>query len=82
MTGLYPWLGYKVTDRVSVWGVTGYGAGGTPLTPQGDNALESGPLMKMATAGPRSELVGGRTKQLRAGVQRRRAVGSARPSTA
>ena len=24
MTGFYPWLGYKVNDRVSVWGVTGY----------------------------------------------------------
>ena len=28
VTGLYPWLGYRVTDRVTVWGVTGYGAGG------------------------------------------------------
>ena len=27
VTGLYPWLGYQVTDRVSVWGVTGYGVG-------------------------------------------------------
>ena len=25
VTGLYPWLGYKLSDRVSVWGVTGYG---------------------------------------------------------
>ena len=25
MTGFYPWLGYQVNDRVSVWGVTGYG---------------------------------------------------------
>ena len=32
-TGLYPWLGYKVNDRVSVWGVTGYGAGALRLTP-------------------------------------------------
>ena len=75
VTGLYPWLGYKVTDRVSVWGVTGYGAGGTLLTPQGGNALESGPSMKMATTGTRGELVAGGPKQLRAGVQGRRAVG-------
>ena len=25
VTGLYPWLGYTLSDRVSVWGVTGYG---------------------------------------------------------
>ena len=24
MTGVYPWVGYQVNDRVSVWGVTGY----------------------------------------------------------
>ena len=27
MTGFYPWLGYQVNDRVSVWGATGYGTG-------------------------------------------------------
>ncbi len=27
VTGLYPWLGYKVTDRITLWGVTGYGKG-------------------------------------------------------
>lgn len=29
VTGLYPWLGYRATERVTVWGVTGYGAGGS-----------------------------------------------------
>ena len=28
VTGLYPWLGYKATERVTVWGVAGYGSGG------------------------------------------------------
>ena len=41
VTGLYPWLGYKATERVTVWGVAGYGAGGMMLTPQGGPALES-----------------------------------------
>ena len=59
VTGLYPWLGYKVTDRVSVWGVTGYGASGLMLTPDGGSALESGLSMKMAAAGTRGELVAG-----------------------
>ena len=59
VTGLYPWLGYKLNERVSVWGVTGYGAGGLLLTPQGGPALESGLSMKMSAAGTRGELVPG-----------------------
>ena len=59
VTGLYPWLGYKATDRVTVWGVAGYGAGGLRLTPQGGPALEAGLSMAMAAAGTRGELVAG-----------------------
>ena len=59
VTGLYPWLGYKATERVTVWGVAGYGSGGLLLTPQGGPALESGLSMAMAAAGTRGELVAG-----------------------
>ena len=59
VTGLYPWLGYRATDRVTVWGVGGYGGGGLLLTPQGGPGLESGLSMKMAAAGTRGELVAG-----------------------
>ena len=59
VTGLYPWLGYKATDRITVWGVAGYGAGGLRLTPEGGPALESGLSMAMAAAGTRGELVAG-----------------------
>ena len=59
VTGLYPWLGYRTTDRVTVWGVAGYGSGGMLLTPEGGSALESGLSMKMAAAGTRGELVAG-----------------------
>ena len=59
-TGLYPWLGYRVNDRVSVWGVTGYGAGAMRLTPDGAAGLESGLAMAMAAAGTRGDLVGSR----------------------
>ena len=59
VTGLYPWLGYKATERVTVWGVTGYGSGGMMLTPQGGPALESGLSMAMAAAGTRGELLAG-----------------------
>ena len=57
VTGLYPWLGYKATERVTVWGVTGYGAGGMLLTPEGGPALQSGLSMAMAAAGTRGELL-------------------------
>ena len=57
VTGLYPWLGYKLSDRVSVWGVTGYGKGALTLTPGEGAALTSGLSMAMAAAGTRGELV-------------------------
>ncbi len=59
VTGLYPWLGYQATDRVTVWGVTGYGRGGLRLTPDSGTALESGLSMAMAAAGTRGELIAG-----------------------
>ena len=59
VTGLYPWLGYKLSDRVSVWGVTGYGKGALTLTPGEAAALTSGLSMAMAAAGTRGALVAG-----------------------
>ena len=59
VTGLYPWLGYRATERVTVWGVAGYGVGGLLLTPDGAPALRSGLSMAMAAAGTRGELVAG-----------------------
>ena len=56
VTGLYPWLGYKATERISVWGVTGYGKGALRLTPGKGDALEAGLAMAMAAAGMRGEL--------------------------
>ena len=59
VTGLYPWLGYKATERVTVWGVAGYGIGAMLLTPAGGPTLEAGLSMAMAAAGTRGELVAG-----------------------
>ena len=42
MTGFYPWVGYQVNDRVSVWGVTGYGTRALSLAPAGAASLETG----------------------------------------
>ena len=60
MTGFYPWVGYQVNDRVSVWGVTGYGTGGLSLTPEGHAAMETGVSMAMSAVGTRGELIGSR----------------------
>ena len=60
MTGFYPWVGYQVNDRVSVWGVTGYGSGALSLTPDGAGALETGVSMAMSAVGTRGELIGSR----------------------
>ena len=60
MTGFYPWVGYQVNDRVSVWGVTGYGTGALSLTPDGAGALETGVSMAMTAVGTRGELIGSR----------------------
>ena len=61
VTGLYPWLGYQATDRVTVWGVAGYGTGGLLLTPDSGPALGAGLSMAIAAAGTRGELVAGGT---------------------
>ena len=56
VTGLYPWLGYKVSDRITLWGVTGYGKGALTLMPGAGTALESGLSMALAAGGLRGEL--------------------------
>ena len=61
MTGFYPWVGYQVNERVSVWGVTGYGTGMLSLTPGSAAALETGVSMAMTAVGTRGELIGSRT---------------------
>ena len=58
MTGFYPWVGYQVNDKVSVWGLTGYGTGALSLTPDGAGALETGVSMAMSAVGTRGELIG------------------------
>ena len=59
VTALTPWAGYAVTERVSVWGAAGYGAGELTLTPAGEPALKTDLGMTLAAAGARGTLVGG-----------------------
>ncbi|MCY3820695.1 MAG: cadherin-like beta sandwich domain-containing protein [Gammaproteobacteria bacterium] len=59
VTGLYPWVGYKATERITIWSVAGYGAGGLRLSPDVGAPLESALSMKMTAAGTRGELITG-----------------------
>ena len=74
VTRLYPWIGFKPSERVTVWRVAGYGAGGLILQPGEGTPIETGLSMAMAAGGGRRELVA-TDGRLRAGVQGRRPVG-------
>ena len=58
VTGLYPYGRYRVTNRVTLWGVAGYGAGTLTLTPQDADGKAVAPLrtdmeLMMASLGVR-----------------------------
>ena len=59
MTALTPWAGYKVSERLSVWGALGYGAGDLTLTPKGQPAQKTDIAMTLAAAGMRGTVVDG-----------------------
>ena len=59
VTALTPWARYAVTERLSVWGATGYGAGELKLTAGDDPALKTDLGMKLVAAGGRGTLIGG-----------------------
>ena len=57
LTGLYPWSRYALSDRLSVWGVAGYGAGELVLTPKEQLPMETDTELRMAAAGLRGVLM-------------------------
>ena len=57
LTGLYPWGRYTLSERVSVWGVAGYGEGTLTLTPEGEAPIRTDLDLMMAAAGLRGVLV-------------------------
>ena len=65
MTALTPWAGYKVTERLSVWGALGYGMGELTLTPKNPQTQKDQPAQKtgidmtLAAAGVRGTLLEG-----------------------
>ena len=59
----YPWLRYALTDRVSVWGMGGYGAGSMPGSP-GDAGAGMDVEMRMGALGAAGQLVSTRALAL------------------
>ena len=57
LTGLYPWGRYALSERVSVWGLAGYGEGTLTLTPEAEAPIRTDLDLVMAAAGLRGVLV-------------------------
>ncbi len=57
LTGLYPYGRYEASDRLSVWGVAGYGEGTLRVDPEAQAALETDMDLAMASVGVRSILM-------------------------
>ena len=57
LTGLYPYAGLNLSERLSVWAAAGHGTGEVTLTPDGSAALSADLTMSMAAAGMRGEVL-------------------------
>ena len=61
LTGVHPWARYAMSERFSVWGAAGYGAGTLTLDPDGEDAgeraMQAGLTLALAALGARGELL-------------------------
>ena len=57
LTGVYPYGRYELSERLSVWGVAGYGAGTLRLEPDGMAAMETDTALAMVAVGGRGVVV-------------------------
>ena len=57
LTGLYPYAGAGLTDRLSVWASAGHGAGEVTVRPDGVAPFAADLTMSMGAAGLRSEVL-------------------------
>ena len=57
LTGLYPYGRHEVSERVTLWGVAGYGSGELTLTPEGQTPVETGMDLAMGAVGLRGVAV-------------------------
>ena len=58
LTGLYPYAGLKLGNRISLWTVGGYGQGSLTLLPDDSAAMETDIDLAMAALGGRGVLLG------------------------
>ena len=57
LTGVFPYGRHALSERVSLWGVAGYGAGALTLTPDGQPSLTTDMDLAMAAGGVRTVLL-------------------------
>ena len=57
LTGVYPYAGLRLTDRLSAWAAAGYGSGELRLMPDRSKAMTADLTMSMGAAGMRSEVL-------------------------
>ena len=57
LTGAYPYAGYSMSERVSLWGVAGYASGELQLVTPGDRIYNTDVSLAMAAAGLRAEII-------------------------
>ena len=56
VVGLYPWIGYRATERVTVWAVGGRGGGTMLLARPGVGPVRTGTGMSMLAGGARGRI--------------------------
>ena len=57
LTGVWPYAGLELTERLSAWAAAGYGAGELRLVPGGGSPLTADLTMAMGAAGLRGEVL-------------------------
>ena len=57
LTGAFPYGRHEVSERLSVWGVAGYGAGTLRVTPEGGTAIDADLDLAMAASGLRGTVL-------------------------
>ena len=60
LTGLYPYVGYDLAERLSLWGTAGYGQGDLALMMQEGESYHTAMDLTMAAVGVRGDLVSAR----------------------
>ena len=59
LAGGWPWGRYELRERVSIWGLAGYGEGDLVLPPSGDEAMEAGIDLLAGSMGVRGKVLEG-----------------------